>query len=187
VAQGWFLAGVLPAESQAYQLIADDGTIQAPPNVISITLGNLLAGDRVLVARSSGGAIVTNEFTTTGALSIGATVVNVTPAIGADRPTAGVIRINGRRYPYSSRTGSAFTLSTPLVEAHASGSPVFVPYLDRVAAGASESVSFTFAAGFSAVARVRNGSGATPIVPFETTLSVGAAGASANAVRTSDV
>ena len=45
----------------------------------------------------------------------------------------------------------------------------------------------TYGSTFAAIARVRNGSGGTPIVPFETTLSITAAGASANAVRTSDV
>jgi hypothetical protein len=189
VAQGWWVTGVLSIESQAYQLTAHDGTTQAPPNVISIAMGNLVAGDRVLVARSSGGALITNEFTTTAAMPNGTTVVPVTPSIGADRPSSGVIRINGTRYTYTSRTSSAFTLGSGITGGTvASGANVFIPYIDAVATGTTaSSPTFTFSSTFEAVARVRNGSGATPIVPFETTLSVGAAGASANAVRTSDV
>lgn len=189
VAQGWFLTGVLPGESQAYQLIAHDGTTQAPPAVVNITIGNLIAGDRVLVARSSSGAILTNEFTLNGTHSIGAGTVVVNEAITADHPLAGVIRVESKRYAYSSYNAGTktFTLTSTLVEAHAGGASAFVPYLDLVATGTSESVSFTFGSAFDAIARVRNGTGGTPIVPFETTLSVTAAGASANAVRTSDV
>lgn len=189
VAQGWWVAGVLPAESQAYQLVAHDGSIQAPPNTVGITIGNLVSGDRVLVARASGGAITTNEFTLNGSHSINATTINVSGSIGADRPSAGVVRINGKRYIYTSRTSSAFTLAAPgLTEALATGTPAFVPYIDGVATGATmSSPSFNYVSGFDALARVRNGTGGSPIVPFETTLQVGAAGASANAVRTSDV
>jgi len=189
VAQGWWLTGVLPGESQAYQLIAHDGTTQAPPNVIGITLGNLVVGDRILVMRSSGGALLVNEFTLAGAHSSGATTVTVNETVSTDRPNSGVLRINTRRYLYTSFNAAAktFTLSTGLDVNHAANSPAFMPYLDKVAASTSESVSFPYSSAFSAVARVRNGSGSTPIVPFETTLSVGAAGASANAVRTSDV
>lgn len=189
VAQGWWVTGVLPAESQSYQLIAHDGTIQAPPNVVGITIGNLVSGDRVLVARSSGGAIIANEFTVNGNLTSGATNVPVNTTIGADRPAAGVVRINGKRYTYTSRTSSAFTLAAPgLVENVSTGANVFVPYIDGVSSGSSmSSPTFNFTTGFDALARVRNGSGGSPIVPFETTLSVGASGASANAVRTSDV
>jgi len=189
VAQGWFLTGVLPGESQAYQLIAHDGTTQAPPAVVNITIGNLIAGDRVLVARSSAGSILTSEFTLNGTHSIGAGTVVVNEAITADHPLAGVIRVESKRYAYSSYNAGTktFTLTGTLAEAHSSGAAAFVPYLDLVAAGTSESVSFTYGSTFDAIARVRNGTGGTPIVPFETTLSVTAAGASANAVRTSDV
>lgn len=190
VAQGWFLTGVLPGESQSYQLIAHDGTTQAPPAVVNITIGNLIAGDRVLVARDNGsGGILTTEYTLNGLHSIGAGSVVVNQAITADHPLAGVIRIEGKRYAYSAYNAGTktFTLAGTLAEAHANAAPAFVPYLDLVAAAASESVSFTYGASFGAIARVRNGSGGTPIVPFETTLSITAAGASANAVRTSDV
>lgn len=189
VAQGWWVTGVLPAESQAYQLVAHDGSIQAPPNTVGVTIGNLVSGDRVLVARSSGGAIVANEFTLNGSHALNATTINVSTSIGADRPSAGVVRINGKRYTYTSRTSSAFTLAAPgLTEALSTGAPVFVPYIDGVASGATmSSPSFNYVSTFDALARVRNGSGGSPIVPFETTLQVGASGASANAVRTSDV
>jgi hypothetical protein len=48
-------------------------------------------------------------------------------------------------------------------------------------------VTFIYASNFNARVDVRNGSGASPIVPFSTTLSVTNAGASVNASRNSDV
>jgi hypothetical protein len=188
VAQGWFVTGVLPAESQAYQLVAHDGSTQTPPNLIGVTVGNLVAGDRVLVARDNGsGGILTNEYTLAAAAGSAATSVTVTPAPGADTPASGVIRIGGNRYAYTSRAGAVFNLSAALGVSWPSGTPAFVPLLDLVAASATESVSFVYSASFTARIKVRNGSGGSPIVPFETTLSVGASGASTNTVRTSDI
>ena len=50
-ARGWWVTGVLAGESTKYQLVAHDGTTQTPPTLIGITLGNLVVGDRILVAR----------------------------------------------------------------------------------------------------------------------------------------
>ncbi len=188
VAQGWFVTGVLPAESQAYQLTAHDGTTQSPPNVIGITIGNLLSGDRILVARDNGaGGILSNEFTLNGAHANGAGSVTVNEVVSADHPAAGVIRIGGKRYAYSSWSNKTFTLVGTLGESHASGTAAFVPYIDTVTSSTSESVSFVYASSFTARVKVRRGGGVDPIVPFETTVSVGTGGASTNAVRTSDV
>lgn len=188
VAQGWYVTGTLAGESQAYQLTAHDGTTQAPPNLISISVGNLVAGDRILVARDDGsGGILSNEFTLDGAHASGRGNVTVVEAVSPDHPSAGVIRVDGKRYVYTALAGKVFTLSGTLAEAHASGAPAFVPYLDATAASATESVAFPYSATFTARVKVRNGSGGAPIVPFETTLSVGAGGASVSTVRTSDV
>lgn len=188
VAQGWFVTGVLPAESQAYQLTAHDGTTQSPPNVIGITIGNLLSGDRVIVARDDGAdGILTAEFTLDGAHSIGGGTVTVNEVVSADHPAAGVIRVEGKRYAYTSWSGKVFTLSGTLAEAHADNASAFVPYIDTVTSSTSESVSFVYASSFTARVKVRRGGGVDPIVPFETTVSVGTGGASTNAVRTSDV
>ena len=187
-AQGWFVTGVLPAESQSYQLTAHDGSTQSPPNVIGITIGNLLSGDRILVARDNGsGGILSNEFTLNGAHASGAATVTVNEAVSADHPASGVIRIGGKRYAYSSWAVKTFTLTGTLSEAHSTGEAVFVPYIDTVTSTTAESVTFVYASSFTARVKVRRGGGVDPIVPFETTVSVGAGGASTNAVRTSDV
>lgn len=190
LAQGWWLTGVLTAEAQNYELIAHDGTKQVPPNIIGITVNNLVSGDRVLVARDNGsGDILANEFTLNGTHSIGAGSVVVNEAISADHPSAGIIRLEGFRYAYTSYNAGTktFTLSGTLAEAHASGSAAFVPYIDIGATDSDEVVSFVYSSGFTARVKVRNGSGGSPIVPFETTLAVTSNGAAVSVVRTSDV
>ena len=190
VAQGWFIAGVLPAESTRYQLIAHDGTVQVPPTLVGIAIGNLVAGDRVLVARDNGsGAILKDEYTPVAASS-GATALTVVESIKTDTPSAGVIRIKGLRYNYSSFNAGTKTfsgLSPSLSSNIVTADDVFVPYIDRAATGGTESVSFIYASNFNTRVDVRNGSGGSPIVPFATTLSITNAGGSVNASRNSDV
>jgi hypothetical protein len=111
-------------------------------------------------------------------------------SIKTDTPSSGVIRIKGLRYTYSAFNAGTKTftgLSPSLASNIVTADDVFVPYIDRAATGSSESVTFIYASNFNARVDVRNGSGASPIVPFSTTLSVTNAGASVNASRNSDV
>lgn len=188
IAQGWWIEGVLPAEATKYQLIADDGTTQTPPTLVGITLGNLVSGDRILVARDDGfGEILKDEYTPVAASS-GATALSITTAIKTDTPSSGVIRIKGKRYTYTSWATSTFSgLSPALSENIVTADDVFVPYIDGVAASSSESVTFIYSSNFDARVDVRNGSGLSPIVPFSTTITITSAGASVNASRNSDV
>lgn len=190
VAQGWFLSGVLAAESTRYQLIAHDGTSQVPPTVATITVGNLVSGDRVLVARENGSGGVLKDEYTPATTSSGATSIVVSESIKTDTPAAGVIRIKGKRYTYSAFNAGTKTfsgLSPALADNIVSADEVFVPFIDQAASGSSVSANFTYASNFSARVDVRNGSGLAPIVPFNTLLSVTSAGGSVNASRNSDV
>lgn len=190
VAQGWWLTGVLAAEATKYQLIAHDGTTQTPPTVAIITVGNLLSGDRVLVARDNGsGAILKDEYTPVAASS-GATALTVVESIKTDTPASGVIRIKGERYTYSSFTAGTKTfngLSPALTQNIVTADDVFVPYIDVATTSTSETVSFTYSSNFNCRVDVRQGSGVSPIIPFTTTISVTSAGASVNASRNLDV
>lgn len=190
VAQGWWLTGVLAAEATRYQLIAHDGTTQTPPTVAIITVGNLLSGDRVLVARDNGsGAVLKDEYTPVAA-SAGATALTVVESIKTDTPAAGVIRIKGERYTYTSFTAGTKTfngLSPALSQNIVTADDVFVPYIDKATTTTSETVSFTYASNFNCRVDVRQGSGASPIIPFTTTISVTSAGGSVNASRNLDV
>ena len=188
-AQGWWLTGVLSAESTKYQLIAHDGTTQTPPTFASITVGNLVSGDRVLVTRSSGGAILKDEYTPVAA-SAGASTLTIVESIKSDTPSSGVIRIKGLRYTYSSFTAGTKTfngLSPVLVSNIVTADDVFVPFIDIATASTNETASFIYASSFTARVDVRQGGGASPIIPFTTSLSVTSSGASVNASRNSDV
>lgn len=184
LAQGWWITGVLPAEAQKYQLIADDGTVQIPPNLIGITIGAVVAGDTILVGRDAGTDINLNEYTLASARISTDTTVVVNIPVKPDTPSSGFIRIGGVRFAYNSWAGSTFTLAAALGQGFASGTAAFVPFIDKVATGTSESVSFIYNADFTARVKVRRGD---TIQPFETTFAVGSAGGSTNAIRTLDV
>lgn len=192
VAQGWWLTGVQAADSKNYQLVSHTGVTETPPTSVAIQVGGVVAGDYVLVARDNGSGGFANDTTLASSATSGATSVTLTAA-PADTPTAPgsqtcYIRINGNRHTYTGRSGNTISGLSPAVPAggYASGLPVFIPFIDAVAAGASiQSANFQFGSNFTARYRVRNGGG-SPIVPFESTLAVTSNGGSGTAVRGSD-
>jgi hypothetical protein len=188
VAQGWWLAGNQAGDSRNFQLIAHDGTVQQPPTSVQIGVSGLVAGDYVIAARDNGSGGFANDTTLASAASAAATSVTLTAA-PSDTPTgAGFIRINGNRHTYTGRAGNVVSGLSPAVPAggYASGATVFIPFIDAAATGASiNSGAFQFASNFTVRYRVRNG-GASPIVPFESTLAVTSTGGSGTAVRNAD-
>lgn len=185
VARGWWLTGVMAADSKNYELISDNGTRETPPTSVAVQVGGVVAGDYVLVARDNGsGGILDTEYTVSG--SSGAGTVSVT-GLKSDTPLSGVIRIGGDRYPYSSWTGTTVTLAGTLSKNYTSAS-AFIPLIDAsVPSGTTiNSANFQFSSNFTCRYRVRNGSGGSPIVPFESTLSVTETGGSGTAVRGAD-
>lgn len=185
VARGWWLTGVMAADSKNYELISDNGTRETPPTSVAVQVGGVVAGDYVLVARDNGsGGILDTEYTVSG--SSGAGTVTVT-GLKADTPLSGVIRIGGDRYPYTSWTGTTVTLTGTLSKNYTSAS-AFIPLIDAsVPSGTTiNSANFQFSSNFTCRYRVRNGSGGSPIVPFESTLSVTETGGSGTAVRGAD-
>lgn len=68
---------------------------------------------------------------------------------------------------------------------NATANSVFIAYIDKAAVSASESFTSVYLADRSIFIRVRDGA-ATPIKTFETTGTLGSAGGSATAIRTSD-
>ena len=186
VAQGWWVTGVMPADSKNYQLISDNGTIETPPNTVQVSVSGLVLGDYVLVARDNGaGSYISTEYTVTAAAA--ATSITVT-GLKTDTPASGVIRINGDRYTYTSWTGTTVSGLSPAIKAGGyTAAPAFIPMLDGVSAGTSmTSASFQFGTPFTCRYFVRNGTDGSAIVPFESTLSVTSTGGSGTAVRGAD-
>jgi hypothetical protein len=67
-----------------------------------------------------------------------------------------------------------------------SGDDVFVPFIDKVTTSTSEAVTILFNTTFDCRVDVRNG-GATPILPFDSIISVVAPATTINASRVSDI
>lgn len=185
VAQGWWLAGVMATDSKNYQLISHTGVIEIPPTTIVLEVSNVTTTDYVLVARDNGsGGILENEYTITA--SAGATSVTVA-GLKPDTPATGTIRINGNRHTYTGWTGTTVSGLSPAVPTGGySSAPAFIPFIDGTPTGTTiQSAAMQFNANFTARFRARNG-GASPIVPFESTMAVTSNGGSGTVVRTAD-
>lgn len=193
-AQGWWIdtGSLNAADLKAYQLISHDGTTVTPPSSAVISVGNLVAGDRVLVGKDdgSGDFNTTTGITSTG--TAGASTVTLSGAPASDVPTgAGCISINDNPHTYTGISGTTVSGLSPVVPGGGySGAATWFPYVDTTADAATESSgNFVMGGGssFTARVRVRNGGG-SPIVPFETTFSVteAAGGGSINAIRSAD-
>lgn len=188
VAQGWWLTGVQAGDSKNYQLISHDGTVQTPPTSVVVQVAGLVSGDYVLAGRDDGSGGFVQDTTLASSATAGASSVTLTAAPN-DTPTGpGFIRINGNRHTYTSRSANVISGLSPVVPGggYASGLGCFIPFIDDVAAGATiTSGAFQFGSPVTVRYRVRNGGG-SPIIPFESTLSLTSTGGSGQAVRTAD-
>lgn len=190
VAQGWWIAGALAADSQKYQMISHDGVTVTNPVITVMSVGDLIAGARILVGRDNGsGGFLTNEYTLNGAHGTALSTVTVNEAIKADTPVSGYIRVGGVPYQYSSFNAGTkqFSLTGTLGQSFATGTQTWVPFIDKVASGATESsANFTYASNFTARLKVRKGGTPDSKQPFETTFAVTSAGGSTNAILNAD-
>jgi len=187
VARGWWVEGVLAGDSQNYQLVSHDGTTMTAPISAAIEAGNLVSGDSVLVGRNSGAGFLTTEYTLNAATTSAGNTCVINEAIKADTPLTGPIRVNGKRYNYTSYNAGTktFTISGTWGQIHASGSPAWVPFIDQTASVDTHNTTFTSAGAFTGRIRVKRG-GADPIKPFNTTFAVSSTGGSATVIRTPD-
>jgi hypothetical protein len=122
----FFAAGIYPinylvADTQNYQLTANDGSVQIPPDLVTVSITGLLVGDSTGVYRTSSGTINKSAYAIGGSLVAAATSVVSATALNADEPQAGFVRVvkqdgggisEEHRYRYASWTGSTFTLAT---------------------------------------------------------------------------
>lgn len=192
---GSYGLGVQPSDLTASDKLFDlTNTQRTPPNNVTFTVFGLISGeDRVLVGPESGGTLQLNQLTLNTTLSGGSeTAVVVTTTIPSDTPTTGTIRIElnsgiYRRVAYTSFSGSTFTIGSTDFSSDPATAPknVFISYIDKLATSTSESFTVVYSSNRALFVRVRDGAG-TPIKTFETTATLGSAGGSATAIRTSD-
>jgi hypothetical protein len=169
-------------------------TQRNPPNYVTFTVNGLVNGeDRVLVGPATGGVLNLGQLSLNATLS-GAAVTSIvtTTPIPTDTPASGTIRVElnsgvYRRIVYTSYTGSTFTITSTDFSSDnaASGNDLFISYIDKTASGTSESFTGVYSTDRDLFIRVRDG-GVTPIKTFETTGTLGSAGGSSTAIRTSD-
>lgn len=190
IAQGWYVAGALPGDLQKYQMVSHDGSTITNPVVAGISIGGLTIGARLLVGRDSGAGFVTNEYTLNGATTSGGNTCVVNESIKTDTPSAGYLRVNGVPYSYTSfnATTKTFTISGTWGQVHASASPAWVPFIDKVVTSTTESSgTYTFDSDFTARVKVRKGTSGSSLQPFETTFACSSSATNGtNAIATSD-
>ncbi len=193
---GAFGIGIDTNDLTASDTLTDlTGTVRVPPNNVTFTVFGLVSGeDRVLVGPESAGSLQVNQFTLNTTLNGAAeTAVVVSSAIPLDTPSTGTIRILNDagiyvRQTYTSYTGSTFTIPSTDYSGGAtatSGNNTFISYIDELAGSTQASFTGVYQSDRSLFVRVRDG-GASPIKTFETTGTLGSAGGSATAIRTSD-
>ena len=165
------------------------------PNYVTFTVGNLVSGDRVLVAPATADIFDPSQLVLNGALSGAAvTSVVVTGAIPTDTPATGNIRIlrtNGfyTQHPYSAWAGSTFTITSHDFSTNTApnGTEVFVAYIDGVSSGPTMAFTSIYSSDRNLFIRVRNGTTGTPkIKTYESPGTLGSAGGSASTSRISD-
>ena len=140
---GAYGVGVEPTDLSASDKVTDlTGATITPPNYVTFTVSGIVHNeDRVLVAPDDGaGGIDESQLTLSGALTSGvSTTATMTTAIPSDTPASGTIRIfNGStffRQPYTSWTGSVFTLDGTALASASDAANVFISYIDELATG----------------------------------------------------
>ena len=189
---GAFGVGFDPGDlTVADSLIDLNNATQQPPNNVQVIVAGVLGGhDYVLLGRSDMGDLLTDQFTLAAGNTLGNGTLVVKEAIPSDTPSTGYVRVwNGtafNRYPYTSWSGSTFTLDGTLAETYVEDDPAFVPFLDQLAAGGTVTNTIVYSTSIPVVGVVRGGTGPNPIVPFPLSGTIGAAGFSVTAVRQSD-
>lgn len=192
VAQGWYIEGALAGDLQKYQMVSHDGTTVTNPVVAGISIGGLTIGARVLVGRSAATAsgFLDTEYTLNGATTSGGSTCVVNEVIKTDTPATGYLRVNGVPYLYTGYVAGTktFTISGTWGQVHASASPAWVPFIDKVVASATEtSASYTYASDFTARLKVRKGASGGSLQSFETTFTAGSSATNGtNAIATAD-
>lgn len=187
--------GIEPLDLTSSDKLFDlTNTQRTPPNNVTFNVAGLvIAEDRVLVGPGSGSTLNESQFTLATTLSSSTeTAIVITTTIPSDSPSSGTTRVQlnsgiYRRVVYESYAASTFTIASTDFSTDPATAPknVFLSYIDKSASATTESFTVVYSADRDLFIRVRDG-GSTPIKTFETTGTLGSAGGSSTAIRTSD-
>jgi len=178
------------------------GTNRTPPNNITYSVNNTVSGDYVITSNNAAGDFDLTQLSITNA-EAGASVTSIVfdETITSDTPRpGGTVRVeqsNGsyRRIAYTSITTTTVTDDTINFSALdfsgtgadlVIGGNAFVTYIDRVATGVTEAVTYVFSSPRTLFTRVRNATPGSEIKTFETTALVGSGGGASTVGRIDD-
>jgi hypothetical protein len=191
---GAFGIGIDPDDLTAADTVQDlSGTTQTPPNNVTFSVTSIVSTeDRVLVGPETGSTLNTSQLQSVSAHTAGQQYFEIKTTIPSDTPATGTVRaFNGNTFDrliYSGYTGPYFLLSGAtnfLPNNIADQAPAFISYIDKLADATSASFTTVFSTSRDLFIRVRDGGG-TPIKTFETPATLGTAGGSVAAIRTTD-
>ena len=190
-ARGIWIYNMAGADAENYQLIDQNGTTRNPPTQAPITVGGVVAGDRVLVALSEGAAstvIDKSQYTVSGTITSASDYIDVTVPIPNDTPASGFIRVvdfgvSEERYTYSGYADHTFGLNVTTTKEYVGPTDTaWVPYVDNEAISTSIIQSLIYVSNRNLLARIRK----YGILPFETTATLVTGGVTITAIRTED-
>lgn len=193
-ARGIWISNMAFADNQNYSLIDANGITQNPPNLQSFTVSSIVAGDQLLIAKTTGDNydIEKGQYTMTNQ-GAGVAYVQVNEVIPDDTPATETIRVRYNVglsnegediYTVTSldKANKKFMISGVTARAYVVADRAYAPYMDRNAAGTSESVTVTYVSDRFVRVDVRHAG----ILPFKTKGSFISTGYSVSAIRTDD-
>ena len=189
-ARGIWIENMDGNDTENYQLIDSAGVTRSPPTQAPITVGSVVAGDRVIVALSTGEGLTVikkDQYTVLGTILTGSNYIDITTSIPADTPASGFIRlvdvgVSEERYQYSGWKDATFGLIENTSKEYVNPDTCYVPYIDHEAIGASIVQGLIYGENRWLVARVRK----YGILPFESTAQLVSGGVTITAIRTTD-
>jgi hypothetical protein len=190
-ARGIWIENYDTNDAENFQLIDQNGVTRSPPTQAPITVVSVVAGDRVIVAKSTGEGLTLidkEQYTVSGTIPTSSNYIHVTIPIPADTPASGFIRVvdtgtSEERYQYSGWTDWTFGLLENTSKEYVGPSDkCYVPYIDNEATGTTIAQALTYDENRYLVARVRK----YGIIPFETTAQLVTGGVTITAIRTTD-
>ena len=195
---GAYGIGMDPTDTSATDQFFDlNNVLRQPPNNVTYDiLGLVNTQGYILVGPEDGsGGLDTAQLTlNTNLTGAAETSVVVAETIPSDTPDSGTLRVTTdggveQLCSYTSFTGSTFTISAEDFSGdNATGAKgVYITYLDKVPAGATESFTYVYNGDRVHFIRYRDGAIATTVKTFETTGTMGSGGGATTVIFTTDL